>query len=112
MGHLIRLFVVSLFAVTASSVSGQAPGCSTNDPDVVCTLQGAVRGVVENDMLAFKGIPYARPPVGQLRWKPTEPAEGCQACATAIASGRSVRRSWDRKSRATKTASRSMFGGH
>jgi para-nitrobenzyl esterase len=64
-----------LFAVAASSASAQAPGCTTDDPDIACTQQGAVRGVVEADILAFKGIPYARPPVGPLRWKPTEAAE-------------------------------------
>ena len=62
--------------MTASTASAQAPGCIANDPDIACTLQGAVSGVVEGDMLAFKGIPYARPPLGQLRWKPTEAAEG------------------------------------
>jgi len=29
-----------------------------------------VQGVVERDMIAFRGIPYAAPPVGDLRWKP------------------------------------------
>jgi para-nitrobenzyl esterase len=46
----------------------------SESPDVVCTEQGAVRGIVEGRTLAFKGIPYAQPPVGPLRWKAPLPA--------------------------------------
>lgn len=70
-----KVLALLVFALTASSAAAQVPSCTTNDPDVACTVQGAVRGVVEGDMLAFKGIPYARPPVGPLRWKPAEAAE-------------------------------------
>jgi para-nitrobenzyl esterase len=76
MAHFTRLLALFLFAVIASTATAQVPGCTATDPDVACTRQGAVRGVVDGDMLAFKGIPYARPPIGQLRWKPTEAAEG------------------------------------
>jgi para-nitrobenzyl esterase len=44
------------------------------DPAVVITDKGAVRGVVRNGVREFKGIPYAAPPVGDLRFNMPVPA--------------------------------------
>ena len=41
---------------------------------VVATEQGAVQGVVSADSAVFKGIPFAAPPVGELRWRPPRAA--------------------------------------
>ena len=35
---------------------------------------GRLQGVVEYNMNAFKNIPYAAPPMGDLRWRPPQPA--------------------------------------
>src|ERR1043165_7462358 len=37
---------------------------------VVATETGKVQGRLEGLLRVFKGIPYAAPPVGPLRWKP------------------------------------------
>ncbi len=39
---------------------------------IVKTRSGAVRGIVDGNVHVFLGIPYAAPPVGNLRWQPPE----------------------------------------
>src|SRR5579862_4825285 len=37
---------------------------------IVTTTQGKVLGFLKNGVTEFLGIPYAAPPVGNLRWRP------------------------------------------
>ncbi len=49
--------------------------CSTLPPEQVKVEQGIVQGTIEDHVRIFKGIPFAAPPVGDLRWKAPQPAE-------------------------------------
>nr|WP_297782772.1 carboxylesterase family protein [uncultured Allomuricauda sp.] len=51
-------------------------GCGKNNvenPNVVETKTGKVEGYTEGEIKVFKGIPFAEPPVGELRWKAPQP---------------------------------------
>src|SRR5579872_1821858 len=37
---------------------------------IVATTKGKVQGFVINGVSEFLGIPYAKPPIGNLRWRP------------------------------------------
>ena len=39
----------------------------------VATAEGEVRGIAEDGLLEYKGIPYAAPPTGELRWRAPQP---------------------------------------
>ena len=66
------LLVCSLLA------TGIGVGCAAaqGSGPVVTTDKGPVRGFDKNGVHTFLGIPYAAPPVGDLRWKPPQPANG------------------------------------
>lgn len=52
-----------------------ATACAqANEPPPVRTTSGLVQGVHERDAVAYKGIPFAQPPVGDLRWRAPRPA--------------------------------------
>lgn len=54
---------------------------------VVQTDHGAVLGVTKDGINAFRGIPYAAPPVGALRWRPPHPASTWTGVRDAKSSG-------------------------
>jgi para-nitrobenzyl esterase len=41
--------------------------------DTVKTNQGMVQGAVADGVAVFKGVPFAAPPTGDLRWRPPQP---------------------------------------
>lgn len=46
---------------------------SAPKPAPVQTESGLVQGVAEKDLTVYRGIPYAAPPVGELRWRAPQP---------------------------------------
>jgi para-nitrobenzyl esterase len=59
---------------------------STGEP-VVQIGAGTLRGIVAGSSIAFRGIPYARPPVGELRWQPPQPPLSWQGVREALRPG-------------------------
>ena len=77
----LLLLSATAFAGVAFAAPGGIPGPNPNAPGqqnkangpTVSTTDGPVQGFVENGVNKFLGIPYAAPPVGDLRWMPPQP---------------------------------------
>ncbi|MCF2527320.1 carboxylesterase/lipase family protein [Yinghuangia soli] len=57
---------------------------------VVETSLGPLRGVREDGLAVFRGVPYAAPPTGALRWRPAAPHPGWTEVRDASAYGPSA----------------------
>lgn len=80
--------------VAALAASILTTGCATLLPPTaapsgppVTVRDGTLAGASENGVFAFKGIPYAAPPVGNLRWMPPRPAAAWSGVREARAYG-------------------------
>lgn len=70
--HGLILTAAALVAGCGQGGTDVAPP-PAETPAVVNVAAGALQGSRENGADAYKGIPYAAPPVGDLRWMPPQP---------------------------------------
>src|SRR5258707_3249958 len=64
---LVRNLLLAVIALAASPASAEE-----REP-VVATGDGRVRGISSDGVARLLGLPYAAPPVGDLRWRPPQP---------------------------------------
>ncbi len=70
MKRLSHLIAVGCTLIASAMLSAATADSVRTDAGLVSGAPGATTA----DVRAYKGIPYAAPPVGELRWKPPQPA--------------------------------------
>lgn len=79
--RLPRAFAIAALAAALAA----AP--RAQEPRPVDTSEGPVMGVEHGGVVSFKGVPFAAPPVGELRWTPPQPPSHRSSALTARAYG-------------------------
>ncbi len=80
MTHVKNLLKRGALIAGAFLMTTQLWAQSNTTTDVVTTESGQVKGAVKDGVLAFKGIPFAAPPTGQLRWRAPQPVTPWTGC--------------------------------
>jgi len=65
---ILSCFLIELLLVAETSRAEQDVP-STIPAHPIRIESGRVQGVVEDELLVYRGIPFAAPPVGDLRWR-------------------------------------------
>ncbi len=66
--RVTRLLVCSLAGLAAAGIA-----TAQQTTTVVRVDSGQLQGAVEDGVVSYKGVPFAAPPVGDLRWRPPQP---------------------------------------
>ena len=72
---------------TASTTVGAVAAATLAAPELVRIDSGQLRGEPVGDVVRFRGIPFAAPPVGALRWRAPQPVEAWSGVREAKAFG-------------------------
>lgn len=67
------LMLLVLMPGFASTAWAKSPTSDPGDTDIISLAQGDVRGIRQSGFERFLGIPYAKPPIGERRWKVATP---------------------------------------
>src|SRR5689334_2018196 len=83
---MVRRAVVALLLVAASLVpfGPGSPAAAAGSP-LVRVDAGLLQGAQSAGIRSFLGVPYAAPPVGDLRWRPPAPAARWSGVRSATA---------------------------
>jgi para-nitrobenzyl esterase len=82
---LLSLATTQLFLAGFAQSEKQVTSIASNNKSLqIKTANGIVEGILEKSgVRSFKGIPFAAPPVGNLRWKEPQPAQNWQGVRKA-----------------------------
>ncbi len=80
----MRRFALAVTCVVSLACVSALPAWAQPQASIA---QGALSGTSEGTISEFKGIPFAAPPVGALRWRAPQPASGWQGTRDASAFG-------------------------
>ena len=81
--------VAPAVAPTTISPTMIHPTAAVPTPPVIKISSGELQGTLEKGLHVFRGIPYAAPPVGDLRWQVPQPVPAWDGVRQTTAFGNS-----------------------
>jgi para-nitrobenzyl esterase len=79
----MRKFTIIFMLAVHSFHSAFTQGSSESELLIVKTVNGILEGTEQSGVCCFKGIPFAAPPVGDLRWKAPQPVKNWEGLRKA-----------------------------